>query len=111
MQSAIASIIQSTDSIGEEELIIIFIARLKLKGKYLGERYPASLSSHRWGVSQDGGGGGEKKQNNSLYGEAMPKRDTFYRLQVYERVGISLVEVYERVWHSIILVCKKAQKD
>ena len=58
MQSAIASIIQSTDSIGEEELIIIFIARLKLKGKYLGERYPASLSSHRWGVSQDGGWGG-----------------------------------------------------
>ena len=57
MQSAIASIIQSTDSIGEEELIIIFIARLKLKGKYLGERYPVSLSSHRWGVSQGGGGG------------------------------------------------------
>ena len=30
---------------------------------------------------------------NGLYGEAPPKRDTFLRLQVYERVGISLVEV------------------
>jgi len=35
----------------------------------------------------------------------------FFRLQVYERVGISLVEVYERVGNSIILVLKKAKKD
>ena len=35
---------------------------------------------------------------------------TFFRLQVNESVGISLVGVYERVGKSVILVCKKAQK-
>ena len=34
----------------------------------------------------------------------------FFRLlQVYERVGISQVEVYETVGKSIILLCKKVQ--
>ena len=28
------------------------------------------------------------------YGEAPPERGTFFRLQVYERVGILLVEVF-----------------
>ena len=28
---------------------------------------------------------------NGLYGEALPERVTFFRLQVYERVGISQV--------------------
>ena len=32
----------------------------------------------------------------ALYWEAVPERGTFLGLQVYERVGISLVEVYER---------------
>ena len=43
-----------------------------------------------------GGGGGEgswRPLYNSLYGEAPPKRGTFFRLQAYERVGCSLVEV------------------
>ena len=31
---------------------------------------------------------------NGLYGEALPERGTFFRLQVYKRVGISQVEVY-----------------
>ena len=31
---------------------------------------------------------------NGLYGEAPPERGTFFRLQVYKRVGISQVEVY-----------------
>ena len=35
---------------------------------------------------------------------------TFFRLQVYERVGILLVEVYESVGLSVISVRKKAQK-
>jgi len=39
---------------------------------------------------------------NGLYGEAPPERGTFFRLQVYERVGISRVEVYERVGKSVI---------
>ena len=40
---------------------------------------------------------------DGLYGEAPPERGTYFRLQVYERVGILLVEVYERV-------CERAQR-
>ena len=40
------------------------------------------------------GGGGTPY--NGLYEEAPPERGTFFRLQVYEWVGISLVEVYKR---------------
>ena len=39
------------------------------------------------------GGGG-------LYGEAPPERGSFFRLQIYERVGIPFVEVY----------CQKARR-
>ena len=38
-------------------------------------------------VSYPGGGGGGTPYNG-LYGEAPPERGTFFRLQVYERVGI-----------------------
>ena len=34
----------------------------------------------------------------------------FFRLQVHERVEISLVEVYKRVGKTVISVCQKAQK-
>ena len=51
------------------------------------------------------GGGGP-----SLCREAPPERGTFVRLQVYERVEISLVEVYERVGKSVIWVCKRTKK-
>jgi len=37
-------------------------------------------------------------------GRLRPKGVPFFRLQVYERVGISLVEVYERVEKSVISV-------
>ena len=47
---------------------------------------------------------------NGLYGEALPERGTFIRLQVYERVEILLVEVYERVGKSVIWVCERAQR-
>ena len=30
---------------------------------------------------------------NGLYGEAPPKRGTFFRLEGYKRIGISIVEV------------------
>ena len=33
---------------------------------------------------------------DGLYGEDPPERGMFFRLQVYERVGISLDEVYQR---------------
>ena len=49
---------------------------------------------------------------NGLYGpeEAPLERGTFFRVLVYERVEISLVEVNERVGKFVILVCRKAQK-
>ena len=34
----------------------------------------------------------------------------FFRLLVYERIGISLVEVYKRVEKSVIWVYERAQK-
>ena len=34
-------------------------------------------------------GGGALPQYNGLYREALPKRGTFFKLQVYKRVGIS----------------------
>jgi len=37
-----------------------------------------------------------------LYREALPERVTFFRLQVYKRIGISQVEVYKRVGKSVI---------
>ena len=46
-----------------------------------------------------------------LYGETPPEMGYFFRLQVYEGVGVSLVEVYERVQKSVISIGKKAQKD
>ena len=39
---------------------------------------------------------------NSLYGEALSERGTFFRLQVYKRVRILQAEVYERVGKSVI---------
>ena len=46
----------------------------------------------------------------SYTGEAPPERGIFFRLQVYERVGILLVEVFTREGKSVIMICKKAQK-
>ena len=39
-------------------------------------------------------GGGYSIPMMAYMGEALPERGIFFRLQVYERVGISLVEVY-----------------
>ena len=46
------------------------------------------------------GGGGTPY--NGLYREAPPERDTFFRLDVCERVGISRVQVWERVGKTAI---------
>ena len=51
-------------------------------------------------VLTPGGGGGTPYIG--LYGEAPPERGTFFRLQVYKRVGISQVEVYKRVGKSVV---------
>ena len=43
-------------------------------------------------------------------GRLLPGRGTFFRLQVYEREGISLVEVYKPVGKSVIWAYERAQK-
>ena len=45
-----------------------------------------------------------------IYGKAPPERGIFFRLQVYERVGISLVDVYKKVRKSVIWACERAQR-
>ena len=47
--------------------------------------------------SQGGGG----TPYNGPFGQALPERGTFSRPQVYERVGIYLVEVYKSVFLSV----------
>ena len=47
---------------------------------------------------------------DGLYGEAPPERAIFFRLRVYGKVCISLVELYKRVRKSVIWVCERAQK-
>ena len=54
-----------------------------------------------------GGGGGGVTPHDSLYREALLERGY---LQLYEGVGISLLEVYKSVGKSVIWVCKRAQK-
>ena len=61
-------------------------------------------ASSRVGV----GGGGTP--NNGLYGEAPPEKSTLFRLQAYERVEILQVEVYERIGKSVISICEKVQR-
>ena len=48
--------------------------------------------------------GGGPTPYNGLCGEALSKRGTFFRLQVYQRVGILLVEVLKKVGKSVIVV-------
>ena len=55
-----------------------------------------------------GPGGGGGIPYDGLYGEAPPERGIFFRLQVYERVEILLVEVYKRVGKSVIWLCERA---
>ena len=54
--------------------------------------------------------GKEGTAYDGLHCKALHKRGTLFRLQVYERVGISLVEVHDKVEKSLILVCKRVQK-
>ena len=47
---------------------------------------------------------------DGLYGQAPPEKGTFFRLQVYERGGISLGEVHKRLGKSVLWVCERAQR-
>ena len=55
-------------------------------------------------------GGGGVTPYDGLFREAPPERGIFFRLQVYERVGISVFEVYKREGKSVIWVCERTQK-
>ena len=45
---------------------------------------------------------GDIPYDGGLYGEDPPEKGTFFRPQVYERVGILLVKVYKRVAKSVL---------
>ena len=61
-----------------------------------------------WGQLRDKVFGGPPYDD--LYGKAPPERGTFIRLQVYEKVCISSLELFKRVGKSNISVCKNAQQ-
>ena len=85
---------KATDHIDEELRLAIF-KTLKLSQIFFVRISERGSKRHR-------PGGGGSTPYNDLYGEAPPKWGTFFRLQVYERVGISQVEVYKRVGKSAI---------
>ena len=62
------------------------------------------------GPAAHGGGGGGRIFYNGLCGETTPEGCTFFRLQVYERGGISPFEVYERGGKSVMSVCKRRNR-
>ena len=50
------------------------------------------------------------KEKRKKIWEVPLERVTFFRLHVYERVGVSLVEVLERVGKTFNAVCERSQK-
>ena len=70
--------------------------------KNVGHREFPSLQLHVCRLLTESGGGVGVTPYNSVYGEAPLERGTFFTLQVYERVGLSRVEVCERVRKSVI---------
>ena len=66
---------------------------------FFGPVRPDKNTDHPWCLAWFRGG--RVTLHNGLYGEAPPEWGTFFRLQVYERVEISLVELYERVEKSV----------
>ena len=62
------------------------------------------------GAGNSGVGGWGGTPYDDLKGEAPPERGIFFRLQVYERVGILLIEGYKREGKSVIWVCERVQE-
>ena len=58
-------------------------------------------ASGRWWVCRTSGGGTQPHER------LRPKGGTFFKSQVYERVGVSLVEVYKRVGKSVFPSVKR----
>ena len=56
----------------------------------------------------DNGLWGGGTPHSGPYREAPPRRGTFFRLQVYKRLMVSLFfEVYERVGKLLIVICAR----
>ena len=73
------------------------------------EAYLRPVPLHLWLVVHISYPGGDNAYDG-LYGQAPPERGIFFRLQVYERGGISLSEVYKRLGKSVIWVCERTQR-
>ena len=56
-----------------------------------------SLAGEVWGAGEGG-----VYSFNGPYGEALLEKSTFFRPEVYKRVGVSLAEVYGRVGKSVL---------
>ena len=84
-------------------IAILYATRILLFNDYPTLRRAFELSFQE--KPTGGWGGGELPPSfyNGLYGKTPPERGIFFRLQVYEREGISLVEVYERVGTSVCI--------
>ena len=59
--------------------------------------------------TQEGGGRGGGAPYNGLYGEALPETGDFFTIQVYERVGRSVVSVNKKAPKGLTDV-KKSRK-
>lgn len=70
-------------------------------------RFWVTIDSLAGEVCGGGGGGRGVYSFNGPYGEALLEKGTFFRLEAYKRVRISLVEVYEWVAKSVIAVCER----
>ena len=80
--------------------------RVGISSEYYYGRYKSRASFSEKATGGQGGGGGfgvPPSFFNGLYGKTPPERGIFFRLQVYEREGISLVEVNERVGKSVYI--------
>ena len=65
---------------------------------------PPTTIKHTTGVTDN------KKYSSHDSHWLSPERGTFFRLQVYQRIKISLIKVSERVGKSLTSVCKKTKK-
>ena len=66
------------------------------------------LGKHKF--AREAGARGGCTPFNDPYGKAPPEKDNFLRLEVYERVGVSLIEVYDKVGRSVIVVCERTKE-
>lgn len=64
-------------------------------------RFWVTIDSLAGEVLGGGGGKGRAYSFNGPYGEALLEKSTFFRPEVYKRVGVSLAEVYGRVGKSV----------